>query len=85
MKRFCVKWLDIVGDCGGWLTMEEALEDKPLEVETQGWIIYECQEYIILASTFAPPVEDQEDSLGGINAIPRGCILKITEMAEKAS
>ena len=85
MTRVDVKWLDIVSDGGGWSTLSEALEYHPLTVETQGWLVHENEDFIIIVSTLSPPLDDEEPSVGGIHAIPRGCILRINEMAYKQS
>lgn len=81
----CVTWVDIVSDSGGWSTLSEAMEYRPLTVETQGWIIYEDDDFIILVSTLSPPLEDEEPAVGGIHAIPRGCITNITQTSYSQS
>lgn len=85
MISACVTWIDIVSDGGGWSTLSEAMEYHPLTVETQGWIIYENEEFIIMVSTLSPALEDEEPSVGGVHAIPRGCVINIAQTSHSQS
>jgi hypothetical protein len=85
MTPVCVTWIDIVSDSGGWSTLSEAMEYHPLTVETQGWIIQENEDFIIMVSSMSPPLDDEGPSVGGIHAIPRGCILNIAQTSHSQS
>ena len=85
MKRVVVRWLDIVGDDGGWLTLAEAKEYRPSLVETHGWILEENESYILVASTLSIGGSGDEDTVGGVHAIPRGVLVAVKEMAERES
>jgi hypothetical protein len=74
-----VTWRDIIS-CSGWERAEDVDCPKFMSV---GWLIYEDEDIIKIASTLDPT-----DSLGearaegtpvpyGITAFPRGCILNI--------
>jgi hypothetical protein len=85
MISVCVTWVDIVSDGGGWSTLSEALTYRPLTVETQGWIIQETEDFITVISTLSPAIEDEEPAVGGIHAIPRGCIINIAQTSHSPS
>lgn len=70
-----VKWHDTVSYNGTWASQDEAQGLEPSLMHTLGWIVGESDSHITIASTRS---HDDEDCLGDLNAIPRGCILSIT-------
>ena len=71
-----VEWVDITSHDGAWLDLKEAEEYAPTPMKTIGFLLKEEPDYIIVVST----ASEIMDSVGSTNAIPRGCIKKITRL-----
>ena len=69
-----IKWRDIQGFGRGYKTLDEAIEESRKLynqiMETVGWVIFENDEFIVVASTF-DSVEDWND----LNMIPKPFIV----------
>lgn len=71
-----VVWLDPTGDHESWLNVSEALKRKPRTVTTLGFFLYDSPDLVIVASSRLHGA----DAVGGVTAIPRGCIVSIKEL-----
>ncbi|MBU0959840.1 MAG: hypothetical protein KKB31_07875 [Nanoarchaeota archaeon] len=77
MRLVKVDWEDTAGDCG-WKDREGVLQMKTWSCSTVGWIIEKTPRSITLGSTIAKRGVLWNDT----NIIPKGCITKITPLAE---
>ena len=80
MTTVLVKWVDIASHDGAWMDLGEAKEFKPLVVETCGWLVAQNDDYITIVSSLS----GEEDEVGSVNAIPKGCVLSIQERSRGA-
>lgn len=76
-----VRWMDIVSFDGAWASGDDAAELKPSLMLTLGWLVSESESHITLAGSRC---DDDDDTLGDLNAIPRGCIVSTTAVEEVA-
>ena len=74
---FKVVWQDIIRPDETWLFEEEAKELKHAEIITVGWIITECKDNLVIASS-----KGDGGQLGDINCIPKTVILEMKELKE---
>ena len=73
MKVVKVTWLDTL-IIASWTSIKDA---KPLEVISLGWLAYEDDTIVCLTGLIEPKCSEQGNA---VQAIPRGCILKIEEV-----
>lgn len=71
-----VEWVDIAGYDGSWMEMEDAQKYTPLAVKTCGWVVNETDSYITVVSS----ISTDEETTGGVNSIPKGCIVSMTPL-----
>jgi hypothetical protein len=71
MKPRRITWLDSRGG-GHWITRKRARRDRPVVVESVGWIVKKRKRSIVVASTIA----DDDNQLSPVT-IPRGCIVRM--------
>jgi len=76
-----VRWTDIASHDGAWMDLEDAKALKPGQMQTLGWVIKETPDYIVVAST----IDQDEDIVGSVNAIPRTVITEIVSRASGCS
>jgi hypothetical protein len=73
-----VEWDDITSHDGAWLDLKEAEEYSPTPMKTMGFLLKDEPDYVIVVSTASEIL----DVVGSTNAIPRGCIKKITKLSD---
>tara|TARA_R110000796_G_C14465008_1_gene424901 strand:- start:646 stop:915 length:270 start_codon:yes stop_codon:yes gene_type:complete len=85
MKLVKVTWLDTneTSD-SGWVSLQEAKDNKPCKVASVGWLVSETEEHITIAGDIdANEIEsERDDLLGRTQCFPRGCIIKIQTLYE---
>lgn len=83
MRLVVVHWKDTVGhpDNDVWMSLDEALEMKPISMLTAGYLLTENDDFVVVASTKS--LNTDEDCVGNVNAIPRSCIMTITDLCEQ--
>lgn len=68
-----VTWLD-TSHYPGWFGSQDTLPDKPLKMETVGWLIQQTKAVVILAMTVS------EFKVGEFLVIPIGCVQSVNVM-----
>jgi len=73
-----VIWRDTVSVCE-WVTM--ATLPKIAVMSSRGWLVIDDPEHVIVAATYEIPTSSAGvDCLGDVVAIPRGCIVSVTNL-----
>lgn len=72
-----IHWVDIVHDSNSWTARQEAIDLKPSDCYTAGFILYEDDDRIVVAGTLGPGTEED---VGDVNVIPRCVIQGICEL-----
>ena len=76
--KIIINWIDISSHDGAWMDLEEALKFKPIAIETCGWMIKETEDYVVVVSSVS--FDEDDNVIGSVNAIPRGCIVSIKRL-----
>lgn len=75
MKLVVVEWVDSCSLRNGWKGLAEAKTLKPSRIRSVGWIVSQDDKQITVASHW-----DEMDNICGEMCIPKGCIIKVTEL-----
>lgn len=83
MKRVEIEWLDsLVIDGGLWIDADMIDEDDRDQMlhRSVGYLVSESDETLVLATSY---MCDQEQKIGGVNVIPKRCVLSIHELRRR--
>lgn len=78
MKLIYIEWCDALTN-KGWRTREEAefwADTDDWIVRSGGWLIKETKEYILLALSWNPQNQYEENQFGNLHKIPKTWIKK---------
>lgn len=73
MKIVEVKWRDAYNSVE-WISVKKALELKPPIITSIGYLIYECEDYIVLG------MDKAGDGFAGVGVIPSPMMCEVTEI-----
>jgi len=76
-----VDWLDARTAEGPWVRIRDAVLLSPARCRSYVRVLVDDPHYLVLASHVGDDADD--DEIGGVISIPRGCVLQITELAER--
>ena len=76
MQLVRVVWVDIQSCDEPWIDLKEAKAMKPIEMTTVGYMLEESKDHVVVVST----VCSDKESVGSVNAIPRGVIRCVTPL-----
>ncbi len=65
-----ITWLDIQSCDEPWVDLKEAMEMKPIEMTTLGYLLEANKDYVVIVSTMC----SDKESVGSVNAIPMAVI-----------
>ena len=77
-----ITWVDAFS-IAEWQTLEEVLENaksNEWEVTEVGWLLFQCKEYLVVASQFS-----RAGNWGNITKIPRSWLIKIESLERRKS
>jgi len=70
MPRTTVEFFDITADSAEWYTQHEVEHAMPMIVAVMGYVVFEDEHFIKIASMYSPSSE----KTGILTIIPKGCI-----------
>lgn len=75
-KIVVVLWKDILTR-GDWVgDREEVIEQvRPMQCVTVGWLLVDCDEYLLLADTVS-----KDKDYSGVTVIPKGVVVRVEEL-----
>jgi hypothetical protein len=77
MKIVQVDWLDPCEDGPTWQTHGEAIERKPAECHSVGYLAHQDDERVVLCSTW---IYDDDETVSRPLVIPAGCVVRVVEL-----
>lgn len=77
LRMYRIHWVDIVRTADPWISAEAAVALRPADCYSVGWLIYEDDECVVLASTLG---DSMDEDIGGTFSVPRCVIKSITEL-----
>ena len=78
-----IVWVDTQGEGSLWVSVDEAREIKPVVITSWGLCLKDAKEYVTVASSVSELNPYEEQSCRHIQCIPRNCVKRIVELAEK--